>query len=162
MVLVTPRAGVTRARITCDDGVVDVAGRLRIQGASKPARPGRSMRAMRFPAHSLILPFLAGCPGWLVIGAITTAPGGGGIAWLILTGTMGILAGIGSRHRTGLVALWLGMLVSYSAMLLLGIILFLGENWWVSLALALALAAIGYLVGLIATAPSSRTADLRR
>ena len=119
------------------------------------------MRAMRFRAPSLILPFLAGCPGWLVIWTITTAPGGGGIAWLILTGAMGILAAIGSRHRTGLVALWLGMLASYSAMLLVGIILFLGENWWVSLGLALALAAIGYLAGLTVTASPRRTMDVR-
>jgi len=119
------------------------------------------MQNMRFPAPSLILPFLAGCPGWLVIGAIAMAPGGEGIAWLSLTGMMGILAAIGSRHRTGLVALWLGMLVSYSAMLFLGIILFLGDNWWVSLGLALAFAAIGYLVGLIVTASPSRTTDLR-
>jgi hypothetical protein len=46
-------------------------------------------------------------------------------------------------------------------MLLLGIILFLGDNWWVSLGLALAFAAMGYLVGLIVTASPSRTTDLR-
>jgi hypothetical protein len=74
---------------------------------------------------------------------------------------MGIVAAIGSRHRTGLVALWLGMLASYSAMLLLGIILFLGENWWVSLGLALALAAIGYLAGLTVTASPRRATDVR-
>jgi hypothetical protein len=47
MALATPRAGAVRARITCDDGVCDVAERLQVQWTSKPAPLGRSMQNMR-------------------------------------------------------------------------------------------------------------------
>ncbi len=64
---------------------------------------------------------------------------------------VGLVGGAIGRRPLGLIALWVGVGVSYPIALEVGLFAFLGEFWEIYLVIGLGLAAVGYLIGSLAT-----------
>jgi hypothetical protein len=90
--------------------------------------------------------YLIGFIGWLAVAGLRT-----GDPWLWFAAfAVGLVAMAVAPRPLGLVAVVLGMAVSYPAALGLGLIAYLGENWALYLVVFLSTASAGFAVGLLA------------
>jgi hypothetical protein len=90
---------------------------------------------------AVVAAFLVGVGGLLVLGLLHVQNEG---VWLAV-GAVGIAAALAARAWVGLLGLLLGIAASIPIALGLGVIAFLGENWWVALVLSALLATAFYL-----------------
>jgi hypothetical protein len=106
------------------------------------------MIALTGESRGFAAAFLVGFLGWLAVAALRPAA-----PWLWLAPFgLGLVAAAMVPRPFGLVALLLGIGVSYPAALGVGVISYLGENWSAYLTVFLSAASAGFGVGLLAVA----------
>jgi hypothetical protein len=89
---------------------------------------------------AVVAGLVVGFAGVLIASAIRPSGGPAFAAAL----AVGVLAGAFARRPIGLVGLVLGIGLAYPAALILGLMVFLGEAWYIAFAFIVCLASIGF------------------
>lgn len=112
----------------------------------------RDRLVMRHKIAAIVAGLLVGFAGVLIASAIRPSGELGFAVALVL----GVVAGALARRPIGLVGLVFGIALAYPAALGLGLMAFLGEGWFIALAIIVCLATIGF--GLVILGLRARTA----
>jgi len=128
-----------------DDGVTSIDDRERARSGSPQQAV---LTAMTGAAARSVAAFLVGFLGWLAVAALQPAD-----PWLSLAPfALGLLGVVVAPRPFGLVAVLLGIGLSYPVALELGLMSYLGENFAMYLSGFLSAASAGFGLGLLAIA----------